>query len=197
MRNRDQFPAENEALEKSLVAGAVPLYTPLSESDVNLLSAYFAENYTKYYSIALSITRNKHTAEDIVQESFCKAYGHFHSINSHTHFDRWMVVTTMTTAYDYIKKNKRHVFLEDYKPMAANLPADTYLPESTVLQAEEKKTMRDQVESLKPIYSDIIRLKFFGDFSYHEIARLKGIKENTLRSRCHRALKLLLAKGQE
>ncbi len=186
-----------KALQKPKADGGNPLYTTLPASDGHLLSDYFSKNYAKSYYMALRMTRNKHMAEDIAQESFCKAYVHFQKIASHQHFDRWLTVTTYTTSVDAIRKRKQHILLDDYQPTAANLPADTYLPEPTLLQQEEKKMMHDQVDSLEPIYSDIIRLKFFYDLSYHEIARLKGIKENTLRSQCHRALKLLMAMGQE
>jgi RNA polymerase sigma-70 factor, ECF subfamily len=189
----DQFP-ENEVLEKSEADGVPPLYTPLSASEVNLLSVYFAKNYTKSYKLALAIIHDKHMAQDIAHESFYKACGHFRRFTSYQHFVRWQAVTIKTTAVDAIRKSSRYVYLEDYQPMASNLPADTYLPETMVLQEEEKKTMWDQVESLAPIYSDIICLKFFHDLSYHEIAKLKGIKENTLRSQVHRALKLLWPK---
>ncbi len=197
MSDIEKFPAEKEALEKQKVLenqkadGGNPLYATLAASDVHLLSDYYTKNYSKSYSMALRLTRNKHMAEDIAQESFYKAYVHFQKITSHQHFDRWLAVTTYTTSVDAIRKRRKYVLLDDYQPTAANLPADTYLPEPTLLQQEEKKLMQDQVESLEPIYSDIIRLKFFYDLSYHEIAKLKGVKENTLRSQCHRALKLL------
>lgn len=197
MRNSKESLMKKEVLAETQAEGSNPTYERLSPGDVKLLSSYYEKNYKKSYNLALGITRNIHMAEDIAQESFYKAYGHFHHINGHQHFDRWLAVTTTTTAIDAIRKNKRYVFLEDYQPMASNLPADTYLPEPTVLQEEERKTMLNQVESLEPIYSDVILLKYYGDLSYEEIARLKNIKENTLRSRCHRALKLLMAKGQE
>jgi RNA polymerase sigma factor (sigma-70 family) len=180
-----------KALQKPKADRGKPLYTKLPASDGHLLGDYFSKDFTKSYHMALRLTRNEHMAEDIAQESFYKACAHFQKINNHQHFTRWLAITTYTTAVDAIRKRRRYVLLGDYRPTAANLPADTYLPEPTLLQQEEKKLMQDQVDSLDPIYGDIIRLKFFYDMSYHEIAKLRGIKENTLRSQCHRALKLL------
>ncbi len=172
-------------------------FTPLSPSDLKVLVKFYESHYSRSYQIASKITRNRQIAEDVAQESFVKAYRHIEQFVSCEHFVRWLTITTVNTSIDILRKNKHYLYLEDFKPLCYNLKTDQFLPEQSVLQAEEVKAMLEKVYSLSPIHSNIIYLKYYSDMSYKEISEFTGVKENTLRSRCHRALKLLHSKCRD
>ncbi len=141
--------------------------------------------------LAKKVTKNKHTAEDAVQEAFMKAQRHRLHFYDEQHFRRWMALATRHSSRDYVRKAERYSFLEDHKPFWYNVPADQYIPEIYVFKAEKRSYVAGMVNTLKPIYRLIIIDKYFYDLSYQEISAATGIKEATLRSHCHRALNLL------
>ncbi len=110
-----------------------PDFTPLSPSDLKVLEKFYESNYPKSYHIANKITKNRQAAEDVVQESFIKAYRHLDQFVSCEHFARWLSVTTVNTSIDSVRKNRRFLYLEDFKPMCYNLRSNQFLPEQSLL----------------------------------------------------------------
>lgn len=162
--------------------------------DFTVLYERYKDNALKE---AVKITKNICSAEDAIQDAFFKASRNMDKILNEEHFVSWLIVTTKTSAIDIVRKVKRYYFIEDFKPWCYHLSTDQDLPEACLLRAEVKEALFSMVNSLPSHSCLIITQKFYQDLSYSEILEFSGIKENTLRSQCHRALKALQEKYGE
>ena len=169
----------------------------LSPEELVLFNSLYLSRYSIFFMIAYRTTKNRQMAEDVVQESFVKACSNFQEIKEEEHFLRWMAVTTTNTSIDFLRKNKKFYFLEDFSTVSENLASSDYLPEQAALNSEVKNVLLKVVQSQKPKYTAILIHRYYNELSYAEISTMLGECEATLRSRCHRAVKLMREALQE
>jgi len=153
--------------------------------------ALYEGHYPQALKSAIKFTKNLDMAEDAVQESFIKAYVNWDHIQDYEHFVRWLALSTKHSCIDNVRKNSRYVLMEDLKPMGYHLKTDQHLPVEALIQWENRRELRKMVFSLPTPYRYILVKKYYRKRSYQEISRQTGITENTLRSRCYRALRQL------
>ncbi len=79
----------------------------------NIVENFLIENREAYYRLAYSYVHNKDDALDIVQDAICKALGSSKSLNDPTAIKSWFYRIVVNTSLDFIRKNKRLVYVED------------------------------------------------------------------------------------
>lgn len=136
---------------------------------------------------------NRFEAEDLAQETFIKAYRRLESLKEPDKLKSWLFRIARNVTIDFFRKNKEHtipldsVTLEYYARTAAVDHRDDLTKKEVSI--ELKKTI-DQLNKDDQI---IVKLLYYEGFSYEEICELLRINQNTLKSRLHRARKILLA----
>ncbi len=142
------------------------------------------------YNLARWLVRNDHDAEDIVQESFLKAYKaqeNFRGSEAKT----WMLSIVRNTAIDFLRRYKTSATttLDEpgYDPKDA-LPD----PESALLEQNRRDQVRQAISQLAPEFREPIVLREIEGMSYKEIAAVLDIPMGTVMSRLSRARNLLL-----
>lgn len=144
----------------------------------------------KYWEILAIIIynrlRNHADTEDVLQETFIKAYRKLSSLKDPLKFGPWLYHVAITTSIDWIRKESRHssLSLEDvHEDCSADSSSDKdYLLEEHVLKA---------VQSLPEKYQIVVTLRYFKGMSYQEITDHLGEPAGTISNRLHRANKLL------
>lgn len=153
------------------------------------------------YGVAVSLTHNRQDAEDLLQEAILRAYGVFDRFEKGTNFKAW-ILKILTTLFlnEYRKKKTQPVVnsLEDasdlylyFQIQNANLPARCLDPLDLVLGRLEQERVAAAVASLPIDYRIVAALYFFEELSYQEIAEIVFRPIGTVRSRLHRARKML------
>jgi RNA polymerase sigma-70 factor, ECF subfamily len=166
----------------------------LQKSDKKLFAFLYEEYYYKAFNVARRITRDRQAAEDIAHEAFERAFENFNRFNSIEHFSRWLVVTSTNLAIDELKRSKPCIFKEDLAEDDNFVEESDASPELMYLREEHREEILEALNSLKPIYSIVLYLRYYCDFSYAEMAKTLEVSENTLRLRCFRALRQLKEK---
>ena len=137
------------------------------------------------YNFARWLTRNEHDAEDIVQESFLRAFRYASSFSG-DNARAWLLAIVRNTYFSWRKGNissDRSVeFDEDLHCQASESD-----PESEVLRSADAKMVTGAIEELSVEYREVIILREFEDLSYKEIARVTGVPVGTVMSRLARA----------
>ncbi len=87
--------------------------------------------------------------------------------------------------YKVVVKDKVDEVLENYKDESLE---DA---EKSLVKDEEFQVLAKAIRELKPIYQEIIHLRYFEDLSYIEISKVTKIREGSIRVYLHRALKEL------
>lgn len=134
---------------------------------------------------------NNYEAEDLVQETFIKAFKNFEQLDDSTKARSWLYSIARNVTIDYFRRNKHRtvpldeMILENY----ARATAVDY--RDTVLAQETSREISGYLQVLTEQDRQIVKLLYFEGFSYAEICDILKINQNTLKSRLHRARKVL------
>jgi RNA polymerase sigma factor (sigma-70 family) len=160
-----------------------------SEDEYRLIYDLF---YDRVYHDAYFVTRDKHLAQDVVQDTFIKAFRDLDSLKDKSKMGAWLSTIASRTAIDLIRKQKvwngiptEDVFLEKDKDNITN-PVE--------IEVEAKLMLQEVGEVLSEIsieHREIMLLKYIHELKDKEIAELLNIKEGTVKSRIFRAKKEL------
>lgn len=153
------------------------------------------------YSAALRMTRNPADAEDVVQETYLKAYRAYDSFAAGTNLKAWLYrILTNTYINRYRKKQRRpnEVELGEIEDLylyrrigSAETSAASRSAEMEVLDAFVEDDVRNAIESLPDHFRIPVLLADVEGFSYKEIAEILEVPIGTVMSRLHRGRKSL------
>ncbi|UMZ72866.1 sigma-70 family RNA polymerase sigma factor [Natranaerofaba carboxydovora] len=146
------------------------------DSFVNLIQS----RKEKIYRIAFSYVKNKEDALDVVQEATYKAYISLDKLKQPEYFDTWLVKITINTAVNYIKSNKKYVFMENKEVRDSRHNKDEIV---------EMIDLNNALDDLEQKDKEIIILKSFEGFKLKEISEILGYPLNTVKTKFYRGLK--------
>jgi RNA polymerase sigma-70 factor (ECF subfamily) len=167
--------------------------------------AQFADLTMEYmgslYSAALRMTRNPADAEDLVQETYLKAYRAFGSFKEGTNLKAWLyriLTNTFINSYRARKRRPEQTDIDDVEDLylyrrlggleAVNAGRS---PEEEVLEHFTEAEVKAAVEALPEQFRMAVLLADVEGFSYKEIAEILDIPIGTVMSRLHRGRKSL------
>ena len=153
------------------------------------------------YSAALRMTRNPADAEDLVQETYLRAYRGFGGFKEGTNLKAWLyriLTNTFINQYRSAKRKPDQVDLDDvedlylYRRLGGREAAMAgRSPETEVLESMPETAVKEAVESLPEQFRMAVLLADVEGFAYKEIAEILDIPIGTVMSRLHRGRKLL------
>ena len=158
------------------------------------------------YSIALRMTRNNKDAEDLVQESYLKAFRFFHRFERGTNARAWILTILTNTFRTRYRKKKQEPDMVDYDAVENFCMADEMVKEIKAADKSEARSADIVTRVLKDYVSDdviealenvpeqfriAVLLSDVEGFSYQEISEILGISVGTVKSRIFRGRKIL------
>ena len=136
------------------------------------------------YATALRYTKNEKDAEDLVQETFLKAFTNFHRYQKGTNCRAWLfTILTNTFINKFRRKKKEREILnaDDLRPIEDNFfdreRAEFYQnPEKGAIHKTFSTDMKDALSSLPDEFRMVVVLADLNDFSYKEIAHVLDVR---------------------
>jgi RNA polymerase sigma factor (sigma-70 family) len=151
----------------------------------------YKKYYDRVYHTAIRITRDPHLAEDVMQETFIKAYYKMDTILDLEKVGSWITTIASRTAIDFIRREKRGCILtvddrfiyEKYESIKACVFNVEQEMEAHWLEEE----IKHEVEQLSPSLKDVFQLSYLKGLKEEEIALHLQLTKGKVKSRLHRA----------
>ena len=138
--------------------------------------------------VAMGVLRNRADAEDVVQESFVRAYRSFAGLRDREKFRGWLVRIVWRLALDRIRSQKRR---ERRELAALRQPAPPTV-EDVAARREFERRLADAIELLPEKLRIVLLLAGVEGHDTAEVASLLGLPPGTVKSRLHLARKRLV-----
>jgi len=134
----------------------------------------------------------KADVDDVVSESFQKAFAALESFDRERDFRPWLLTIATRTALDHLSSQRR----EDQKKEGIlhksnaeggdNTPLTDYTPEEEIINDEVHQRLMQYIDELPSLYKDVMIKYMIEELEYEEIARELDLELNTVRTRIRR-----------
>lgn len=170
----------------------------------------FAELMKRYkkpvYHMILKMVRNVDDAEDLTIEAFAKAFKNLKRFKKDYTFSTWLFRIATNNAIDFIRKKKLETMSLDTsysddsgEAVKIDVEDNELNPMEETIKSQKIELIRIFVDKLPPKYQRLVKLRYFDELSYEEIAKELEAPLGTVKAQLHRARELMydLVKGKE
>lgn len=155
------------------------------------------EHFDALYNTAVRLTRNPSEAQDLVQETFLKAFRFYHRFEPGTNIKAWLFTISRNTYINVYRKAARQqqIDFDQVAPFYADGSDPPAWTDPGTIEEMLRHLVQDDVkralESLPDEYRMVVLLADLEDFAYKEIAEIVGCPVGTVMSRLFRGRRLL------
>ncbi|MFP4527093.1 MAG: RNA polymerase sigma factor [Candidatus Kapaibacterium sp.] len=143
------------------------------------------------------MVRDEDDVDDLVQESFIKAFGALPKFQFNYSFSAWLYRIASNTCIDFLRR-KRFKTISINNPVKSSdeemeyeIEDNSYIPDYDVMHEERRRAIAGAIESLPENYRVIIKLRHEEEMEYAEIARRLDLPLGTVKAHLFRARKML------
>ena len=150
--------------------------------------------WNEVYGFMLNRTENETDTEDIVIETFSKAFDKISSYNPEYQFNTWLIAIAKNVHIDLLRKKKSALFIEitnEEDQQVYNIVDSSPTAEDELITEQNLSQLLLYIKELKPHYQEVIQLRYFQEMSYQEIAEQLGEPLSNVKIKLLRAKKLL------
>ena len=147
-----------------------------------------------YFMLNEKVNGDKELAKELTIEAFGKAFNKLHSYTPKFAFSTWLYSIAKNNLIDYLRKKKlstvslENMFDSDEEnAQVLQIPADILNPEGELEKKQRIKILRKIVEKLNPNYRMLVKLRYFKEYTYDEIAQELKIPLGTVKAQLHRS----------
>jgi len=157
------------------------LLSRIATGDEAAFKRLYARYADRVFRYALTLLRNRHLAEEVVQETMVAVWNGARTFRGTAQVSTWIFGIARNQAHALRRRESRGERVPD-EPAVLPDPAERVEVQDRVLAA---------VEELPPEQREVVFLAFYEGFSYREIARILGVPEGTVKSRMYFAKRKL------
>lgn len=150
------------------------------------------------YHMVLKMVRNIDDAEDLTIESFAKAFKNLHRFKKDFTFSTWLFRIATNNTIDFIRKKKLNTLSientftdDDGQSVSLDVEDENLDPQEETIKAQKAELMQVFVDKLPGKYQKLVRLRYFHELSYEEIAEEIDAPLGTVKAQLHRARELM------
>lgn len=150
------------------------------------------------YHMILKMVRNVDDAEDLTIESFAKAFRSLHRFKKDFTFSTWLFRIATNNTIDHIRKKKLNTLSIDNRftddngdGISIEVEDENLNPQEETIKEQKAELIQVFVDKLPPKYQKLVRLRYFQELSYEEIAVELEAPLGTVKAQLHRARELM------
>ena len=145
----------------------------------------------RLYNFVFRFVSDRETAEDIVQETFLRAFRKRKEYRAIANFSTWLFTIAGNLAKSELRRRKRwrlfSLHRDDDSETGIELPDETYRPDKVAESSLADDQIHDAIASLPENYRQVILLRDVEGMAYQEIAEIVDCPVGTVKSRVNRA----------
>lgn len=172
--------------------------TSAKRGDAQAFETLVKRHEPRILSLALRYTRVREDAEDVVQQSFHKAFVHLRRFEGKSRFSTWLTRIAINEALMLLRKKRSSpevpiadTATADETGLPLDFPDSDPSPEDNYLLEEQKRMVSAAVKKLSPRSRRAIELRELGDLSTEETARILGLSIGAVKARIFHARRKL------
>ena len=155
-------------------------------------------NNRRLYRLARGILRNDSEAEDVVQETYVRAFTHLESFRGDSSLATWLARIAMNEALGRLRRQRPSVDLGTLAPGVLEaqiiqfpLSAPSEDPEKSMAQREIQHVVEHAIDELPEAFRIVFITRVIEGMNVEETAEILGLKPETVKTRLHRARVML------
>jgi RNA polymerase sigma-70 factor (ECF subfamily) len=188
---KDLKPSARADEDKALIARVI-------DGDDKAFESLVQKYRKSVFYLVYKIVRNTDDAEDLTQDSFVKAYSFIHKFDPKYAFSTWLFKIATNNCIDFIRRRKMQTLsidspqnFDDGSPTYIQIQDRGPLPSDSLLLKERKEILMVAIERLPERYRNLLRMRYFDELSYEEVAERLRLPMGTIKAQLHRARELL------
>jgi RNA polymerase sigma-70 factor, ECF subfamily len=165
----------------------------LRTGDASALREVVAAFQERITSVVTGMLRDRDAVDDVVQETFVKAFYRISSFQGDSGLYTWLYRVAVNLAKDHVKRHARRpaIALDEAGLEGASLPGTETPALERVEQRERRLAVRAAIAALPPKFRAVLVLRELEGLRYDEIAEILSISQGTVESRLFRARRRL------
>jgi RNA polymerase sigma-70 factor (ECF subfamily) len=183
----EELAMQEVVLERETVAG--------TESNRDKFISLVKAHEKELYNFAYRLTGNRHDAEDLLQESFFKAYKYYFQLRDESKFKEWIFQITANQFKNLLRKKRRErlSFPEDFEKNVTETieHPPIHNPDERYDRRDHSALVQEAISELGPKMRTVLVLFELEGYSIEDISSMLGISRGTVKSRLHYARRKL------
>jgi RNA polymerase sigma-70 factor (ECF subfamily) len=167
------------------------------QRDEAAIRSIMKSNNRRLYRLARGILRNDSEAEDVVQETYVRAFTHLDSFNGDSSLSTWLSRIAINEALGRLRRQRPGVELSSLPPgtleaQIIQFPLSAPLdPEKTMAQREIQHVVEHAIDELPEAFRLVFITRVVEGMNVEETAEILGLRPETVKTRLHRARTML------
>ena len=184
-KRADSIREDHEIIKKAL------------DGDQDSFTRLMKKYHDPVFSLVFKIIHDKEEIEDLVQETFIKAFGSLKSFNENYSFSTWIFKIASNNCIDYMRKKKLKTLSIDMTveqeegESSFELPDPTYETDKNLIEEQRRKIIQDAINSLPEKYRVVIQMRHQEEKNYDEISEILCMPIGTVKAHIFRAREML------
>ncbi len=193
IKTRQERQKQSRAEDADLIHRAV-------DGDQRAFAALQKKYHPAISNLIRRMLRSGDDVEDLVQETFVKAFNALRSFNHEYAFSTWLYKIASNHCIDFLRKKRLKTFSLDQPietkdgEMQFEVADNTWVPDGDIQNREKLRILRNAIEELPEKYRRVIKLRHEEELDYQEIANTLDLPLGTVKAHLFRARAMLFKK---
>ena len=166
----------------------------LSKGDPRAYNALMSKYRDPIFFMLYEKVSDKELAKELTIEAFGKAFNKLNTYTSNFAFSTWLFTIAKNNCIDYLRKKKLPTISIDSTiehdegtTSSIDIPDQQLTPDNSLIRSQRIQILRSIVEQLQPNYRQLVKLRYFKEYSYEEISEELSIPLGTVKAQLHRS----------
>lgn len=163
----------------------------LRQRDIAVLETLVEQYQYRLVRYLISLLGRRDGVDDLVQETWLRVLERGGSYDGHSRFEPWLFRVARNLAIDAIRKRPMFSLNSNEGEVRSSPASGELSPYTLAARTQDAARLADSLQTLEPVYREVLVLRFQEDLSLQEISVIVGAPVSTVASRIYRGLATL------